>query len=160
MKDDSIKEEDISSQTSFEFVNPSQLVIHGRYDGTNSDSAQSTKYQVKKSSGSRDQQKVKNESIQQQQKQQQQQQMTFQFNLVTTAFVNEDGTIDRTISGVSNKSPINTTNTAQPPPQQSGPPPPTIDRSRKPMKSNNSTPTKQQQEQMAKSKLTLIVFAL
>lgn len=85
--------------------------------------------------------------------QQQQQQVTLNFNLVTTAFVNEDGTVDRTIRGLSNESPDHATNTAHPPLTQSAPPPPAIDRSRKPIKSNNTMLTKQEQEQQMKSKL-------
>ena len=146
MKGVSIKEEE---KTSFELVDPSQLVIYGGRNDEN------TKDEVKKSPrSSRDKEFInKNELTKQQQ-----QHMTLHFNLVTTAYVDEDGTIDRTVTSVSNKSPVNATNTAQQPPPSTNsaqpPPPPAIDRSRKPIKSNNTTPTNQQQEkQMMKSKL-------
>lgn len=140
MKGASIKEED----TSFEFVQPSQLAIYGR---DNSDSNHGDTSNKDQQSRFKDHQIVKNDFTQQQQ------QMILSFNLVTTAFVNEDGTIDRTIRDASNKLPINATNTVQPPTTtQSAAPPPAIDRSRKPIKSNNTTPTKLQQEQMIKSK--------
>ena len=147
LKGVTIKEEEtLPLSSSFEFVDPSQLVIYqgDESDGGGNDSSGHAKR------GSKDQtiehsykdHKGVEYSPNQQKQRQQHQQMTLSFNLVTTTLVNEDGTIDRTIRADSDASPIQTS--------PSAPPPPAVDRSRKPTKFKSTTPIKHQENTKSK----------